>query len=294
MNDWVKSGEIAGKARGYSRILVKENASLKDVVEKIENKIVELGGKCAFPVDLSINEMAAHYSPDVDDKSVFKKGDLVKVDIGVHVNGCVTDTALTIEVNSDKNKKLIDASEKALEEAIKLVRVGIKVNEIGRVIKEVINEHGFSPIVNLSGHSLDKYMIHAGLTIPNYDNKNETKLKKGQIIAIEPFATTGVGRVTEGKDSGVYGLISVKPVRDANVRKILKYIEEEYKTLPFCRRWLVKKFSLFHVNNALRILETNGIVKGYKILPEESKGLVSQSEHSLIVGGEVLTRDQPT
>src|SRR3989344_4613497 len=150
MKDWIKSGEIAGKARGYSRILVKENASLKDVAEKIENKIIELGGKCAFPFDLSINEMAAHYSPDINDKSIFRKGDLVKIDIGVHVNGCVTDTALTLEVGSNENKKLIDASENALKEAINIVKSGVKVNEIGRVIKEVINEHGFSPIVNLS------------------------------------------------------------------------------------------------------------------------------------------------
>jgi len=285
MKDYVKAGEIAKKAREYGKGLVKVDVKLFDIAEKIEEKIRELGGECAFPVDVSVNEVAAHYSPKVNEETKLVKGDLVKLDIGVHVNGKVTDTACTVDLGD--NKKLVEASEKALEEAIKLVKVGVSVNEIGKKIQEVISSYGFSPIKNLSGHSVGEYMIHAGLTIPNFDNGNETKLKKGDVIAIEPFATEGIGKVIEGKSCGVYRLVEKKSVRDRNARKVLDFIEENYKTLPFTERWLVKEFSLFEVRTSLRFLEKDGIIKEYNLLPEESKGMVSQAEKTVYVDDEV-------
>src|SRR3989344_4648134 len=279
-DELIKAGKIAKEAREFAKNIVKENSQLLDVAEKIENKIIELGGKCAFPVDLSIGNIAAHYSPDVNEGTIFKKCDLVKVDLGVHIDGYLVDTAITVEVNSVKNKKLMESTNEALKVAIDNVKPGVEVREIGKVIQKTIQSYGFSPIRNLSGHSLDRYKVHGGLSIPNYDNGNKTKLKMGDIVAIEPFATDGVGKVTEGKESGIYALLDKKPIRDANSRKILVFIEKEYNTLPFCRRWLVKKFPLFQVNIALKLLKENNIIKSYSVLPEESKGIVSQSEHS--------------
>ena len=287
MENYVEAGKIAREAREYGKKLVKENVKLLDIAEKIEEKIRELKGTCAFPVDVSVNEIAAHYSPRLNEETKLKKGDLVKLDIGVHVDGYVVDTACTVEVGSENNKKLIEASEKALEEAIKILKVGLEVNKIGKKIQEVIGSYGFSPIKNLSGHSVGKYMIHAGLTIPNFDNGNKTKLKKGDVIAVEPFATDGVGKVIDGKSCGVYRLMEKRSVRDNNARKILEFIDKEYKTLPFTERWLVKKFGLFQVRTGLRFLEKDGIIKEYKLLPEESKGMVSQAEKTVLIDNEI-------
>jgi len=288
MEDFRKSGKIAAEAREYGKKLVKEGVKHLEIAEKIEAKIKELGGECAFPVDVSVNYVAAHDCPILDDDRIIKKGDLVLLDIGVHVNGAVTDTACTVEVGSRKNNKLIEASEEALKEAIKLVKPGVKIREIGKKIQEVIQRYGFSPIKNLSGHGVGLYEIHTDPTIPNFDNGDENKLEKGMIIAIEPFATTGQGKVTDGKPSGVYSLVFKKNIRDLFTRKILKFIEDNHKTLPFSTRSLVKEFGV-RAKFALSNLEREGIIKQYNVLPEISKGLVSQAEHTLIVGEEVLT-----
>lgn len=285
--DFIKSGEIAKKAREYGKGLVRDGVKFIDIADKIEAKIIELGGKPGFPVDVSVNSMAAHDCPVYNDERKIEKGDLVKLDIGVHVNGAVTDTAVTVGL-SDEHKKLIEASEKALEEAIKLAKPSVKVGEIGKKIQEVIQSYGFSPIKNLSGHGIGLYEVHSGITIPNHDNGDETELEEGMKIAIEPFSTTGEGKVKEGKDSEVYEIINLKNTRNRIARDILKFAAEEYKELPFCSRWLIKKFGL-KAKFGLKLLERDEIIKQFKQLPEISKGFVSQAEHSLIVGGKVLT-----
>lgn len=283
LKNFEKAGDIAAKAREFGKTLCKENILTLEIAEKIEAKIRELGGKPAFPVDVSLNYVAAHASPLEGDKTRLKKGDLVKLDIGVHIDGCPADTACTVEVGTDKYKDLILAAEEALDAAIKIARPGTKLFEVGKVIQEKIKSFGFSPIRNLSGHGLEKYEVHSKPTIPNYDNGDKTKLEKGMIVAIEPFATTGVGEIKEGKPSGVFSLIEKKPTRLQSARKILDYVEKEFKTLPFAARWLKSQ----NVNFVLRILERDEIIKQYSQLPEKSKGMVSQAEHTLLINDEV-------
>jgi len=279
MSDWEKAKEIATSALSYGADLIKERVLILDVCEKIESKVLELGGKPAFPVNISLNRVAAHYTALPDDKSVVSKGDLVKIDVGVHVNGAIGDVATTIDLGN--NKKLVEASQKALENVKALIKPGTELREIGRVIKETISSYGFSPIKNLSGHELGLYKVHAGVTIPNYDNGDVIQLEEGQHIAIEPFATDGEGKVIEGGESGIYRLDQIKPVRDFTARKVIKFIQEEYKTLPFAKRWVVKKFP--NGNYILRLLEKENVIKQYKQLVEVGKGLVSQAETSFTV-----------
>lgn len=292
MEDFIKAGKIASQAREYGRLLIKENASVLEIAEKIEKKILDLGGQIAFPVDVSSNYIAAHDSPRYKDERVLAKGDLVKLDLGVHINGNIVDTACTIEIGTKNHTEMIKAVEEALNNAIKLVTPGRKIYEIGKVIEETIVSKKFSPIRNLSGHQIDKYLLHAGLTIPNYNNGNKTELKDGQVFAIEPFATTGDGIVIEGKPSEVYGLNVEKPVRDKNAKLILNHIKENYKTMPFCKRWIANKFNLFKANLVMNTLEKEGVIKQYMQLVERSKSYVSQSEHTIIVGDKpiVLTK----
>ncbi len=279
-----KAGKIAAEALEYGKSLVKEGAKLLDVSDLIEKKIAELGGNPAFPAQISCDSIAAHYCAEPDDKTVFEK-QVCSIDVGVHLGGFIGDTAATVDL-SGAFTDLVKASEEALKEAIKIIQIGTPVNEIGKTIQETISSFGFSPIKNLTGHGLSKFNIHDKPTIPNFDTGEKTELEKGMVIAIEPFATNGAGMIYEREQGNIFSLIQKKPVRSQFARQILKEIEK-YEGLPFTTRWLARKFSLPTVNFALRELLKNDIIKSYPPLPEKNKGIVSQAEHSLIIGDKI-------
>jgi methionyl aminopeptidase len=280
MDDYKEAGKLAAEVLKYGKRLIKPRVKLIDVTTKIDEKIKSLNVSPAFPPQLSLNNVAAHYCPDLNEDTKFQETDLVKLDVGVHVNGHIADNATTIDL-SERNLDLVKAGKDALKEALTLFTPGTKLNEIGRAIEEVITGYGFNPIKNLSGHEIQPYELHAGLTVPNFDNEDETELKENQVFAVEPFATTGEGFVKNGKLSGIYKLEQLKSTRSA--REILKFIVEEYKTIPFHKKYLIKKFGEFKTNFALRVLEKEEILHHYPQLVERSNGLVSQSEHTVIV-----------
>ena len=290
IQDWRKAGKIAAEAREYGKNLIKKQASLLEVSDKIEKKIEQLGGKPAFPVQISCDHFAAHYCADPDDKTIFEN-QLICLDVGVHVNGAIGDNACSVDL-SGKNEDLVKASKQALENATKILQIGTTLSEIGKTIQETIQSFGFSPIKNLSGHGLDLFQIHTPPSIPNFDNGNKETLKKGQIIAIEPFATNGVGMIYETERANIFSLKSAKPVRSPFARQILKFIAEEYQTLPFTTRWLSRKFGLGKTNLALKELLNKGIIDKFPPLPEKNKGLVSQAENTFLIDDkvEVLTK----
>ncbi len=290
LEDWKKAGKIAAEALIYGKTLIKKRNSLLKVSDQIEEKINKLGGKPAFPVQISCDHFAAHYCADPDEKTIFKD-QVVCLDIGVHVNGAIGDNAATIDL-SGKHSDLVKASREALKNAAKIIQIGTQLNEIGKTIQETIQSFGFAPIKNLSGHGLELYNIHTKPTIPNFDNGNTTKLKKDQVIAIEPFATNGAGAIYETERANLFALKKAKPVRTPFAREILKFIAEEYQTLPFTTRWLSKKFGLGKTNLALKELLNKGILDKFPPLPEKNKGLVSQAENTFLIGDkvEVLTK----
>jgi len=276
----LKAGKITSEIRNWIQTWIKKDILLLDVAEKIENKIIELGGKPAFPVNTSINEIAAHYTPSYNDTS--KTHGLIKIDFGVQIDGWCADNSLSIDLeNSEKNKKMIEIAKKSLDEAIKIVRKNVPVWEIGKKIQTIIESNGFSPIVNLSGHNIEKYKLHSGITIPNIDDGNKHILKPG-IYAIEPFVTDGAGKVKDGKPSGIYMIINPKTPRSQIAREILEYASKEYNTLPFCSRWLMKKFGN-KTQIGLKQLEDNGNLHHFKQLIEISGGIVAQAEHTLFI-----------
>lgn len=284
-----KAGRIAAEALEYGKSLIKPGAKLLDVSEAVEKKIGELGGKPAFPAQISMDSIAAHYCADPDDKIVFDK-QVCSLDVGVHVGGFIGDTAGTVDLSGEYTN-LVKASEEALKEAIKVVQIGVPVNEIGKVIQEVISGFGFSPIKNLTGHGLSRFNIHDFPTIPNFDTGDRTELEKGMVIAIEPFATNGAGMIYEREQGNIFALIQKKPVRGMFAREVMKEIEK-YEGLPFTTRWLVKKLSLPKVSFALRELLRAGAIKEFPPLPEKNKGIVTQAEHSMVVDDkvEVITK----
>lgn len=283
IDNFRKAGAISKQVVDYARGLAKPGMKLLELAERIEDKIIELGGKPAFPVNLSINDVAAHYTPSYDDENIAQG--LLKVDIGVHIEGCVADTAFSVDFeDSGENRKLIEASQDALSKALEKIGKGFILADVGKIIQEAIVKHGFSPIINLSGHEIIPYIIHAGLTIPNVNNGNNFALEEG-VYAIEPFATTGAGSVYEGRASGIYALENKKPMRDSIARQILKYIEEEYSTLPFCSRWIVKKFGTRGLI-ALQQMQSQGVLHQYPQLVEKNHGKVSQAEKTVIISND--------
>ncbi len=284
--NYIKAGRISAEVLEYGKSLIKKGNSLLDATEKIEKKIFELGGKPAFPVQMALNEVAAHFCPLEDDETVFEN-QVVSLDLGVHVDGAIGDNAYTIDLSGSYNN-LVKAAQHALAEALKIVNVGTELREIGKTIDETIKSYGFNPVRNLSGHGLDVYNIHTKPTLPNFDNGDKTKLTKGMAFAIEPFATTGTGIVSEKGHPTVFMLERKKPVRSPITREILKEIES-YDNLPFAERWLIKKFGA-KANFALRELTQLGMIHQFPTLVESSNGIVTQAEHSILIddGGEVI------
>jgi len=279
-----KAGKISKEVKEYAKSITKLGSSLLDIAEKIENKIIELGGKPAFPVNLCIDDIAAHYTPNHNDGTLAEG--LLKIDLGVHVDGFIADTAFSMDLsNIPENKKLIEAANQALAEAIKVASPNIEVWKIGKAIQDKAESLKFSPIRNLSGHQLNSFRVHAGITIPNCNNNSTTTLKEGA-YAIEPFITKGLGMVYDGKPSGIYKLEEKKAIRDQLARKILEYLEQEHKTLPFCSRWIVKKFGT-RALLSLHLLEQSGIIYQFPQLIEKSHSKVAQAEHTILVTNEV-------
>jgi len=284
-DNYVKAGKIASEVKKYARQIIKKDVPLLEIADKIESKIVELGAKPAFPTNLSINETAAHDTPSFNDAR--KAQGLLKVDIGVQIEGYLADTAFSVDLeNSEENKKLIAAAEKGLDEGCKKINVGVKIRDVGAEIEKAIKSFGFTPIQNLSGHSMEQFSLHAGITIPNTDNSQEKTLEEGA-YAIEPFATIGLGRVRDGKPSGIYRLENELPVRDTFAREVLAFIYEEYQTLPFCARWIYKKFGARGLL-ALRRIEEAGILHNYPQLIEAGNGKVAQAEETILLEKDLL------
>lgn len=293
LEQYRKAGKIASQARQFGVGLIKIGASLSDVTEQIEQKILSLGGELAFPTQISLNEIAAHYCSTPEDKSVFKEDDLVKLDVGVHVDGYVADTAVTIDLSKDhKHDKIIKTSKEALQKAISIVKPGIKTREIGKAIQEIVTSQGFAPVRNLGGHGVGRFMIHGPPAIPNYDNGDNSVIEEGMVFAIEPFVSAGAGIVYERENANVFMMTGMKPVRNMMTRSVMKEIDK-FKGLPFTERWLVRAgLSVPKINFALNEIDNLGILKKFPPLPDKNKGLVSQAEHTLIVtkdGCEVTT-----
>jgi methionyl aminopeptidase len=278
----LKAGRIVKEVREFIIDKIKPGILLIDLAELIESEIEKRGGKPAFPTNLSINEIAAHYTPSHEDET--KSHGLIKVDFGVHIDGWVADNSISIDLdNNEENKKLILSAQESLKDVLKKIQLNSKItlSEIGETIQEKIESYGFTPIINLSGHSIDEYDLHSGLTIPNIKNNSTISLEEG-IYAIEPFTTNGNGRVKDGKPSGIYNVINLRNTRNQTSREILNYITEEHGSLPFCSRWIFKKFGSRGLL-ALRQLEKEGILHQYEQLIESSGGKVAQAEHTILI-----------
>jgi len=279
-----KAGNIAKSVRESTRHLVKPQARILDIAEAIEAKILTEGGELAFPVNICINDVTAHYTPKINDETVLGEKDVVSVDLGVHVDGYIADTAYTLDL-SGAYGRMLEANELALSQVISLIKPGVSVATLGEAVQKTLMAARFKPIENLTGHEVKQYDLHAGLSIPNIKVPYDWPLKEGMVLAIEPFATDGSGRVVESKKPEIFSLINSKPTRMREARIILDEVEAR-QSLPFAQRWLAKKIAPLKIGLAFSELTSRGILRSYPPLHEVARGVVSQFEHTVIVTGD--------
>ncbi len=282
-DDFLQSGKIASKARTEGFGMIEEGVELRKVADYLEDLIRKEGANIGFPVNLSINNEAAHFTPAPDSGVRFQQGDLVKLDLGAEINGSISDTAISKEVGTNKWASLIKASSDAVDNAIKKVRVGALTAEIGREIESTIKKYGYNPIYNLTGHTIEKYVLHAGTAFPNYDDGSRVKLYPGMTFAIEPFATTGKGRV-KGLEFGNIML----PLKDKTEEFMIK-IHEFSRGLPFSLRDMARYFQDY--DYVLKEGQRKKYLYLYPVLKEGRGEMVSQTEHTIYLreDGPVVT-----
>lgn len=277
---YVEAGRIAREAREIAVEKAEPGATLLEIAEAAEQYIRSEGAKPAFPVNLSIDDHAAHFTPPMDGGTVLEEDDLLNIDVGAHMDGFIGDTAVTVDP-SGENTELVAASKEALEAAIDVVEPGAKLADIGAAIQEAIEARGFNPVRNLSGHGLGEYEQHTGKTIPNIETGSEEELERGEAIAIEPFATDGAGKVKNGRPGHIFRLDGGN-TRGRTERKLLGEVKDRFRTLPFTSRW-IDSIPQARVATTVQNLVRAGNLHAYEILVEEAGGLVSQKEHTVIV-----------
>ncbi len=276
-----RAGRISGEARELGLSMVKEGVKLYDVAQEVEGYIREHGCGLAFPCNISINEIAAHYTPSCTDKTVFEVGDVVKVDCGAELDGYVGDTAGTVEVGTNMYRDLVQVSKSARNTVAEFIGDGVPLSEIGRAVQMTIETAGFRPVENLCGHQIEPYNLHAGLSVPNYDNGDETQIKAGMTVAIEPFATNGGGAVKNGKPGNIVRILRERPIADPKAQEFYEYVKGEFKTFPFCARSCDFPDAEKHVKNLIR----HGVLSSYAELVEVNGGIVSQHEYTFYIDG---------
>lgn len=288
LESYKKAGKAVIAARKLAKKIVKPGMLFLDIANQCEAEIVKSGAELSFPINMSLNEIAAHYSPPIDDHTVIPESGLLKIDLGSHFNGYIADSAFTINLDEDPNlQNYIDAATEGLEAAIDIFSPGTKLYELGEVIAEKIISHGLKPITNLGGHELKQYNLHAGPFIPNYKEKRHAEtLKPGDAYACEPFSTSGAGTVMNGKQSYIYRLVKKN-------KKNMGYEEQNYMNkidkycgrLPFSPRFLENQ-QIIPKNKIQRTIDSflgKKILDHYPILIERTHGLVAQQEHTIVI-----------
>ena len=300
MESYIKAGKIVSDIRSEASKMIKDGTLVIDLVEYVESEILKSRAEIAFPCNVSINEIAAHYTSPANDETKFKAGDMVKLDLGAMVDGYIADSAITIIADGDVDanytqdeinlhEEIIEASAAGLEAAISTVRAGVEVSKVGAAVHEAISEYKLNPIFNLTGHSLEQNNLHAGISIPNYDNNDGYVLEEGQAIAIEPFATNGEGYVNDAPGQYIFSYLANKPFRMRSTQKVLKYIQQNNPYVPFSGRWITDEFGVRRGNIALKQLSDAMAIYPYAPLREKKGCFVSQKEHTVIVEKEGCT-----
>ena len=278
------AGVIAREIRKEIKKTVKIGMPIIEICEKVEGLTREKGAKPAFPCNVSINEVAAHYTSPPNDQQKVPEKSVVKVDIGVHVDGYIADTATTICFNPEY-ESMVQTAEEALAKAVEILKPGLSLTRFGSEIQKKIKIRGFKPVSNLTGHLIKRYIIHAGKSLPNVFNLSPSRIREGEIYGVEPFVTEtkASGRVENLKEKYVFRYQKNKSLKNPCAKQILGYIKKNFLTLPFTERWLTKFMSSSNYKNAFSELLSCKAIMGYPVFIEESRKTVAQAEYTILI-----------
>lgn len=284
LKKYLRAGSIASRVRNFVRDIVHEGMPILELCSKVESTIIKSGGRPAFPCNVCVNEIAAHYTSPPFDSAIILRKAIVKVDIGVHVEGYIADTAITISFDPAYSS-LVDSVEKALNDACRMMKLGTKVSDIGRIVQSTLSSRGFKPIRNLQGHRIMRFIVHAGKSIPNVPDFDGSRLETDEVYAVEPFATLdhAAGKVTSLKESFIFRYMRDVPIEDEKSSFLLKKIKSDFRTLPFAKRWIYGLLPPSEFERAFSILVSRKAIMGYPVLREMSGNVVAQAEHTVIV-----------
>jgi methionyl aminopeptidase len=284
---YLKAGRAAARALREAYRRVHEGAPIKEICEAAERAVREAGAEPAFPCNVSINNVAAHYTAVADDELTIPKGAVVKVDVGAHVDGYIGDAAATVSL-SPAWDPLVKAAEEALRRSLEYMKPGAALSNVGWAIEASIRSYGFKPIRNLTGHGLARYTLHTGVMVPNV-RAGEGVVEEGAAYAVEPFATNGAGRVVDGEEAVIFSYVGAGKVRDKDAKRLLEVVWERFKSLPFTERWLIDGWGVRRVRELLKLLVEGRALHPYHVLLEGGGGMVSQFECTVVVAeGEVV------
>ena len=290
-----EAGKVAAQIRDKIAAMVKPGVKVYELCLKADELIKEAGQHPSFPINISINNVAAHYTAPIGSELKIKKGDIVKVDLGTHVDGFISDTAVTVDL-SGKNQDLLKATIEATNTAIDLIRPGTNSQKLGALIEDVIRGYDFNPVVDLSGHLVKRWVVHGDKSIPIVGNKGGDDIEANEVYAIETFASTGSGSIHfDVNQVTIFRVVPYRvPLRSRPARKILSIGIKEFKGLPFAERWLLNYLQPHEVRIGMRELrKVGGVVEYHILIDRDPTALISQHEHTLIVredGAEVTTK----
>jgi len=279
-----RAGKIAREVREEIKKSIKEGMLIIDICENVEGLISKKGGKPAFPCNVSINEIAAHYTSPPKDKQTIPERSIVKVDIGVQVDGYIADTATSICFNPEY-ADMVKTAEEALAQAVEILRPGLSITRFGSEIQKIIKTKGYKPISNLTGHLIRRYIIHAGKSLPNVFNLSTARIKEDEIYGVEPFVTVtnATGRVDNLKEQYIFRYSKNKSLKNPYAKQILSYIKKNFLTLPFTERWLTKFASSSNYKSAFSELLLSKALMAYPVFVEASRKPVAQAEYTILI-----------
>lgn len=285
-DEYKASGRITAQVKALVPAQVRPGASFLEVCDFVRREVESRGGKLAFPTGIGVNEVTAHYAPPEGDESVFREEDLVKVDFGVHVDGYVTDTSVSVTLNPGYDL-LLEATQRALEAAIEAARKETRTGEIGRIIHREAARFGFKTIENLTGHTVDRYVVHAGKSIPNLYMAGTQDLKKGDVFAIEPFLTLGqsAGYVVDAPTRTIFSVVARKRTGTPELDSFTDMVWTERKTLPFTPLWYSAGYGKGKLDPIIAKLVSKKVLRAYPTLVEASGRPVAQFEHTMALDG---------
>ena len=286
-----QAGRVASAARVFGAAQIHVGRTLVEVRSAVEAEIQRRGASLAFPVQIAVNETAAHFCPAAADARAFEEGDLAKLDIGVHVDGWVVDTAVTVNVGRRAGRQpLIDAAEAALHAALTAARPGALIYEVSQAIETVLRSRGLRPVESLCGHGVGRWTVHCPPAVPNRpEGDHRTRLEPETVVALEVFATDGDGHVEERGDASIYRLDPLAPTELADLELIGAL--RAFRGLPFAAHQL-PGFSAERVATAIAALTAAGQLRSYRPLVDASASAIAQAEHTIYVHAdrtEVLT-----